>query len=481
MTVEPMSAVDTAWLHMDRPTNLMVVHTIVWTDEPLDERALRGVVQSRLVDRFRRFRQRAEDPAVTLGAVAAPQWVADPAFSLDRHLSVHAVPDPGDEQALQQLAAELASRPLSRDRSLWELHLLTGYRGGSALLLRTHHAIADGGALMQVLMSLTDRVDGGEHAGLMRLREDDADARGTRAGATWSRLTSVAGAAGAQAAGLGAHVLGAVGDPRAALEQARTDGAMLTKLGFGVNPPRNRLQGDLVADKRLAWTRTVPLAAAKRAGRESGCTINDLMLTAITGAFRRYLAEHDGLVDEVVAIVPVDLRPKDAPLSAGLGNAFGLLFVELPTGEPDRRARQALVKRRMDRIKSSREGAFVFSMLQLMGQIPTPLQNRWLDAFSGKGTAIVTNITGPQHQVALAGTPITGAMAWVPVTGPVGLGLSVFSYDGRLALGLASDAQLLPDRDRFLALLDEELEPLRARGPVAPAGQPQPSGSASSP
>ena len=121
-------------------------------------------------------------------------------------------------------------------------------------------------------------------------------------------------------------------------------------------------------------------------------------------------------------------------------------------------------------------------MLQFMGHVPTPVQNRWLDAFSAKGTAIVTNMTGPQHQVALAGTPITGAMAWVPVTGPVGLGLSVFSYNGQLALGLASDAQVLPDRDRFLALLDDELEPLRAPDAgLEAAAQPQASDSASRP
>jgi hypothetical protein len=117
----------------------------------------------------------------------------------------------------------------------------------------------------------------------------------------------------------------------------------------------------------------------------------------------------------------------------------------------------------MDQIKATREGAFLYSMLELMGQVPTGAQNAWIDAFANKATAIVTNMTGPRRAVSLAGCRITEAMAWVPVTGTVGLGLSIFSYDGRLAIGMVSDAQLVPDADKLLALLDDELESLRQR------------------
>lgn len=468
MTVEPMSHVDAAWLHMDRPTNLMVVNTVVWTEQPVDESALREVLEQRLVRRFRRFRQRVADPAVTLGALSAPQWV-DAEVDLDQHLRVTPLPAPGDLHAVQELCSRLASRPLERDRPLWELHLLTGFGAGSALLLRTHHAIADGAALMQVLMQLTDRADGTDHAGLRDVDRTAPRSTGSGVRGTAQRLVDAAGQAGAKAASLSAQALGALTDPRASLDLARlahSDSAMLRKLGFGLNPPRNRLQGPLVPDKRLTWTRPVPLAAVKDAGRQTGCTVNDLMLAAIAGAFRSYLDEHDCPVDEVVACVPVDLRSKDAPLPSGLGNEFGLVFVALPTGEPDAARRQAVVKQRMDGIKSTRESRFIFSMLSLMGQVPAALQNRWIDVFAGKASAIVTNMTGPQHPAELAGTPVTGAMAWVPVTGPVGLGLSIVSYAGQVAIGLASDAQLLPDRDRLLDLLDAELEPLRVRTAV---------------
>ena len=85
------------------------------------------------------------------------------------------------------------------------------------------------------------------------------------------------------------------------------------------------------------------------------------------------------------------------------------------------------------------------------------MQNAWVDAFAGKATAIVTNVSGPPHRVQIAGTPVAGMAGWVPVTGPLGLGLSIVSYAGQLSVGLASDAHLVPDHDRLLALLDEEV------------------------
>lgn len=467
MAVEPMGAADTAWLHMDRSTNLMVVNIVVATEQPIDAEALRCVLNDRLLRRFRRFRQRVDDPAFTLGALTAPTWVDDDTFNLANHLRVTALPAPGDEATLQRVVGKLASRPLDRDRPLWELHLLKEYGAGSALLLRTHHAIADGAALMQVLLALTDPTEGDEHPGVLGWDDTvDSPALSGAVGRATHKLTRAAGRATATATTLSTHALAALANPRAALELAglaRAEATMLLKLGFGLRPPRNRLQGPLVPDKQFAWATPIPLADVKAVGRRTGATVNDVMLAAITAAFRRYFAEHGDTVDETVVIVPVNLRPAGAPVPSGLGNEFGLAFVPLPTGEPDPARRQTAAKAQMDQIKATREGAFLYSMLELMGQVPTGAQNAWIDAFANKATAIVTNMTGPQHAVTLAGCRITEAMAWVPVTGPVGLGLSIFSYDGRLAVGLVSDA-LIPEADKLLALLDDELSSLRASG-----------------
>ena len=170
--------------------------------------------------------------------------------------------------------------------------------------------------------------------------------------------------------------------------------------------------------------------------------------------------------------MPVDLRPAGAPLPAGLGNQFGLVFVRLPTGETDQGRRRARVKAQMDQVKSSREGAFVYTMLQQMGRLPAAVQNAWVDAFAGKATAIITNVSGPPQQIQIAGTPVAGIAGWVPVTGPLGLGLSIVSYAGQLSVGLASDTHLLPDCDRLLALLDEEIGALHT--PTGSSNPPEP-------
>jgi hypothetical protein len=190
------------------------------------------------------------------------------------------------------------------------------------------------------------------------------------------------------------------------------------------------------------------------------------VLTAITGALRGYLLAHNSLVGQVNVIEPVNLRPAGAAMPAGLGNEFGLVFVALPTGEADPGRRLARVKAQLDQIKNSHEGAFVYNMLELMGQIPAGLQNAWIDTFAASATAIVTNVAGPRHQVQLAGAPVTGLLTWVPATGPVGLGLSAVSYAGQLTVAVASDARLLPDHDRLVALIDAEVSALAL--PVRP-------------
>ena len=474
---ERMDPADVAWLHMDRPANLMVVNTVLWFDVPVDQASVPRLFQDRVVSRFRRFRQRVADPALTLAPWAAPEWVEDAGFALAGHVSRTRLPAPGDQRALQRAASDLAGRPLRKDRPLWELHLLDGYGDGGALLLRTHHAIADGGALMQVLLALADPPDAGEHTGVLPVHDDTPGPPLLQGpgGRTAGRAMAAARRAGSAAGDLSAVLAAALADPRKAAGlagSARADAAMLRKLGFGLTAGRNLLQGPLVPGKQRAWTRPVPVEAVKAAAAATGSTVNDLMLTAITSALRRYLLEHDALADEVIVIVPVNLRPAGAPLPAGLGNQFGLAFVRLPTGETDQGRRRARVKAQMDQVKSSHEGVFVYTMLQWMGQLPAAVQNAWVDAFAGKATAIVTNVSGPPHRVQIAGTPVAGMAGWVPVTGPLGLGLSIISYAGQLLVGLASDTHLLPGHDRLLALLDDEIGALHT--PTASPSPPEP-------
>ena len=466
---EPMHYADAAWLHMDRPANLMVVNTLLMFDGQLDQAAVVRAFEDRVVARFRRFRQRVADPAVTLGPWTAPEWADDAGFATSAHVRLTWLPEPGDQGTLQRVASALASRPLRTDRPLWELHLLGGYGEGSALLLRTHHAIADGVALMQVLLALTDPQHGDARGDVLPVHDDTGRAP-MPAGATGRaahRWTAAARHGASIADALSAPLRAAFTSPAKTADlfsRSRSDAAMLAKLGSGLSASlmmsRNLLQGPLGPGQQRAWTAPVPVEAVKAAGRAAGATVNDLLLTAIAAALRRYLIEHDSLVAEVLVIEPVNLRPAGASLPAGLGNEFGLAFVVLPTGEADPGRRLARVQAQLAQLKNSSAGAFSYKMLELMGQIPAGLQNAWIDMFAASATAIVTNVAGPRHRIQLAGSPVTGLLVWVPATGPVGLGFSAVSYAGQLIVAVASNASLVPDHGRLVALIDEEISAL---------------------
>ena len=157
-----MSSADAAWLHMDRPTNLMVITGALWFDEPLDWDDVREVIADapgRPLPALPPAGQREPRPAARCRS-----WEDDPDFDLDLHLHHTALPAPGDRAALQDLVADLMAQPLDRSRPLWHWYLVDGYGSGSAIVARMHHCIADGIALARVLLSLTDPARCGHRA-----------------------------------------------------------------------------------------------------------------------------------------------------------------------------------------------------------------------------------------------------------------------------------------------------------------------------
>jgi WS/DGAT/MGAT family acyltransferase len=246
-----------------------------------------------------------------------------------------------------------------------------------------------------------------------------------------------------------------------AVRQAADRRAMLHRLGFARADDDSPLRGPLSGRKQLSWSPAIPLEPVKEAGRRSGATVNDLALSAVAGALRRYLGDKGRDVERLTAVVPVNLRPLDQPMDPGRGNQFGLAFVPLPVAEPDPAARLAAVRAAMDTVKATGEGVVTAGALSVVGHTPMALEQWWLDLFAGRATAVVTNIAGPRSEVSLAGVPLRGFTAWVPSTGPVGVGLSICSYAGKLLLGVSVDEALVPDSEVLLRALDEEVAALR--------------------
>jgi diacylglycerol O-acyltransferase / wax synthase len=457
-----MSAADTAWLHMDRRDNLMVITGVLWFDEPLDWDQLREVISSRLVERYPRFRQRVVESRLPL---RGPHWEDDPGFDLDLHLHHAALPAPGDRRALEDFASDLIAQPLDRSRPLWNWHLVDGYGSGSAIVARMHHCIADGIALARVLLSLTDA---SPEAGIEPEMPPRSEHGGGIAGAVGGILRPARQAASitrtlAEAATHEAIEIAR--DPSELVDLAGEAGADAMTVAKTILPGPDSstvLKGPLGVPERVAWSDPIPLADIKAVGHANGATVNDVLIAAVTGALRTYLAERDSLVATVHAFVPFNLRPLDEPLPRSLGNRFGLVRLAIPVGLKEPHKRLEEVSRRMTQIKRSPEGAISYGMLGAIGATPAAIEQRLLDLFSASGSAVMTNVPGPREPVYLAGTPVRGVLVWAPTSGSVSMSVSIFSYDGDVTVGVMSDRGLVPDPGEIVSAFAREVDELLA-------------------
>jgi diacylglycerol O-acyltransferase / wax synthase len=424
---ETMRGADSAWWHMEEPTGQMVITAVLTFDGRIQLSCLRRTLEERLL-RFRRFRQRIVEPRLGIGL---PHWEDDPHFSLDRHLFPASLPEPGDRAALEALVGDLMSGTLDYERPLWQFHLVEDFEGGSALVARLHHSIADGLALIHVLLSLDD-VPGNESV---------AD--------TWAAGQSLL-----------RHGSGRGGRARLAFQILAAGRSLVGLLGMRFDPP-TPLRGSLGVRKRAAWSEPVPLEEVRELGRALGGTLNDVITGAIAGALRRYLEERgvEAGGRPLNAVVPVNLRP--ASDVGTLGNHFGLVFLALPVDEPEPVARLRAVRREMDALKASPQAMVVYGLLQLFGRAPRWLERLLVNFLGRKATIVMTNVPGPRESISLCGKRLAGLMAWVPQSGRLAVGVSVLSYAGMLQVGVVADERLVPDPGRIVADLQQELEALR--------------------
>ncbi|HMN81573.1 MAG TPA: wax ester/triacylglycerol synthase family O-acyltransferase [Burkholderiaceae bacterium] len=452
MARERMSSVDTAWLRMDSPRNLMMIVGVDVFDRPMRPAELRGLLRRRLL-KFARFRQKVVTDA------AGSWWVDDPQFDLDHHLQSVKLAAPGDDVTLQALVAEKACEPLDPARPLWQFHLVQNYRGTSALIVRIHHCIADGIALIGVLMTLTDRGDGqpADGDGGQGDEPDDGncgdllDEDAVQSNPWKPYLTPLTrGAIGAiQATGtVWEKALGVIAQPERLSGYGRAGGRVVKDaLSIALMPDDSatRLKGVPGERKVIAWNEPLPLTEVKLVSRALGASINDVLLSCVAGALRDYLLTHGDRVDgcEIRAMVPVNLRPLDQ--TGDLGNRFGLVPLTLPVGIANPIARLIEVHRRMEELKGGYQAVLAFGLLAVVGNTPRTVQSFVLETLARKATAVMTNVPGPQQPLYMAGARLSRMMFWVPQSGDVGMGVSILSYDGGVQFGLITDAGLCPD------------------------------------
>jgi diacylglycerol O-acyltransferase / wax synthase len=240
------------------------------------------------------------------------------------------------------------------------------------------------------------------------------------------------------------------------------DAGVLADYLLGEDEPESSLRGNCGVAKKATWSEPLPLEDVKSLGKAMGGTVNDVMLTAIAGGLRRYMLDRGEAIDypELRAVVPFNVRTNDA--LGGLGNQIGMVMLKLPIGLETMPDRFDAIKKRMDELKDSRDPHTIYGLLSsAVFDIPGT-QSLAMNMISSKASLLVTNVPGPQMEIYIAGSALKSMIFWVPQPAGWGLGLSIFSYNGVITLGVACDAGLVPDPQAIAAAFVQEFKAMQA-------------------
>jgi diacylglycerol O-acyltransferase len=407
-----MAPADAAWLHMDEPNNPADVVLLMTFDASPAPETVRATVAERLLS-YGPFRQRVVEIR------GRAYWEIDRDFRIENHVVCRDLGSPLTGQKLREVVAGLATGPQDPERPLWSLHQVRGTAGDGALVLRVHHCLADGLALAH---AVSFAPGGGEAS------------------------NAPVGAAG-----------GAGGAPTRTGGYARSLGHLL-RVPFGREAVLRR---PLTGRRRLAWSTGYPLEAVKAGARSLGVSLNDLLMAALTGALRRFLAERGELVPgrSIRAIVPVNLRPSRRVEDVGdsLGNRFGLFFVGLPVEERSAQARLGALERRIRAGDRLGEASITLEILKALGRGPATLERFMSRLMTRKASVVLSNVPGPRGPVYFGGQRIRDVMFWEPHPGRLGLAMSILTYDGTVRMGARADGGITDDPHRLVESFEEEL------------------------
>ncbi len=383
-----------------------------------------------------------------------PVWIDDDHFNIDYHVRHIALPNPGDERQLKWLCADILSRPLDRQKPLWELWFIEGLQGNRfATVTKAHHCMVDG----------VSGVD------LATVTMGSAPVTTTEAPRPWRPQPAPSGVEL-----LRDEVLRRVRLPLAPLAGAvtpanalRSDlaerlGAVWTMLRAGLrgaaNTPLNRATG---AYRRFDWLR-LDLAEVKAVKNQLGGTVNDVVLATVAGAVRRFLQRRSVLLDgmDFRVAAPVNMRSPD---DRTLGNRVSVWLTELPIQERDPRRRLAKIRDVTAALKQSKQALGAQALMEVAdwtGPAMVALGTRFANRMSPYNL-LVTNVPGPQFPLYMLDAQLLGAYPLVPLFENQAIGIALFSYAGQLCWGFNADWDTLPDLDTFVGDVNAAFVELR--------------------
>jgi WS/DGAT/MGAT family acyltransferase len=467
-TYDRLTALDNSFLVLERPNAYMhVASTQVLEAGPLrkadggiDADAFKRLTQAslHLIPRYRQKLQfiPLEDHAV---------WVDDPNFNIDYHIRHTSLPRPGTEAQLKALSARIMQQPLDRERPLWEIWVVEGLADDRfALISKVHHCMIDGVSgvdLMNILMSTTpDQVipeaptfiPRPAPSGLELLRHELM----RRVALPFRAIRDVR------------HFLSEAEDARR--EVAVRVRAVAQTLGTSLRRcSETPLNQPIGPHRRFDWCVT-SLQEIKAIRKSLGGSLNDVVLTVVTGAVRRYMqhrrVDPSGLDFRVMT--PVSVRADDQ--RGELGNRVSAWFLELPVGKADPRDQLRAISRSTQKLKESRQAVGAEVLTRAAEWTPSTLL-----ALGARNSTrllpfnmVVTNVPGPQVPMYTLGATLLEVFPHVPLMDRLGLGVALMSYDGRLCWGFNADYDLVPDLHVFVRSVQEAFDELRGLADVSP-------------
>lgn len=458
---ERLSAQDMSFLMAECDTAPMHVGGMAILEaEPLrgagggiDVRRYRAAVEG-VLHRIPRYRQRLAWTPIEGWAV----WIDDRHFNIGNHIHHIALPKPGSQEQLRELASRIFARPLDRSRPLWEIWVVEGVEDGEqfALLNKIHHCMIDGAAgagLAEILLSPSPDAERDEAMPYLPRPEPSEselllDAIRHRAALPGKALRAARDWLGANGA-----------EP---LEDVKRHARVFADLiGSSIRPASETpLGGELSADRRFGWL-TMPLEDVKELRRELGCTINDIVLATVAGAAKRYLSRRRVDTSELDfrVLAPVNVRRKEH--EGQLGNHVSSWIVPMPVDETDALERVSRLRDETAKLKESGAACGVEGLMAAAEWMTPGLLASGVGLAQGPVNMIVTNVPGPQFPLYSVGSKMLGLYPAVPLLPGSGLGVALFSYEGRLCWGFNADAHLVPDLDAFVADIGASFEELR--------------------
>jgi diacylglycerol O-acyltransferase len=461
-----LSALDVSFLYLEGPTTPMHVGGLAVFEVPkdgFDYNKFAALLDQR-ISLVPRYRQRIKSVP---GHLASPVWIDDTEFDISYHLRRSALPRPGSDEQLKELVARVQSRPLDRNRPLWEMYLVEGLSDGRfALITKTHHAMVDGISAIDIGQVILDV------SPVPREIPEDLWMPRPEPGAATLVLDAVTELVRRPTAVVDTVRIG-VNDARNAVAKVnRAVGGLLSAARVAARPaPTSALNATIGSQRRFAVART-NLDDYKTVRKQSGGTVNDVVLATVAGAIRGWLLSRGEPVTPatvVRAMVPVSVRSDSE--SGQWGNRVSSYLVDLPVGEPNPVVRLSQVSYAMKAHKESGQSVGAEALVALSGFAPPTLHAMGARAASSFTrrlfNVIVTNVPGPQFPLYASGAKMLEMFPVVPLSGGQAVAIGLTSYDGGVYYGLNADRDAMYDADVLAALIEESLAELVAAGEVS--------------